>query len=396
MASSNTLLTPTIIAKEVLMQLIGSRAMSKHVNTQYKNEFVKIGSTVTIRKPNKFRATDAQARSNTNLSEPSTSITIDKQSHVSWAFSGPELALTIEEYSKRYIQPAATALAAKVDYNLCQLYSDIYNYAGTPGTTPSTFSVLGDANEVIDNEMGPAGNRTAIVNPKANWALADGLKGTFAQNVAKDIITKGYLGTIANLNIYMDQKVARHTCGAFEADIQVTSEPASGATSLVTKNWDGSSTVKKGDIFTIANVYAVDPETGVSTGVLRRFVVTADTADEGTAMTIPVSPAIISSGAYQTVDSLPQVNALLTFVGTASTAYSQNLVFCPETFGMVTVPLTVPSGVWGARETDPESGLSVTVLKDFDIDAYEEICRVDILYGIKTFYAETGCRVWGS
>lgn len=396
MASSNTLLTPTIIAKVMLSELIGSRAMASKVNTQYKNEFVKKGATVTIRKPNKFRATDTQARSNTNLSEPSTSITVDKQSHVSWAFSGAELALTIEEYNKRYIKPAATALAAKVDYNLCQLYSDIYNYVGTPGTTPSTFSVLGDANEAIDNEMGPSDGRVAIVNPKANWALADGLKGTFAQNVAKNIITKGYLGTIANLDIYMDQKVARHTCGAFEADIQVTSEPASGATSLVTKNWDGSSTVKKGDIFTVSGVYAVDPETGVSTGVLRRFVVTADTSDTTTAMTIPCSPAIINSGAYQTVDSLPQVNANVTFIGTASTAYAQNLVFCPETFGMVTVPLEVPASVWGARETDPESGLSVTVIKDFNIETYEDICRVDILYGIKTFYPETGCRIWGA
>jgi hypothetical protein len=303
--------------------------------------------------------------------------------------------LTVEDYSKRYIQPAAIALANQIDLDLCGLYTDVYNYAGTPGTTPATFSALGDAQRILDDEGAPSDRRVAIVNPKANWALADGLKGTFAQNVAKDIITRGFLGRIANLDIYQDQNIVRHTNGTFEADIQVTSEPASGATSLVTKNWNGSSSVTKGDIFTVAGVYAVNPLTGASTGELRKFTVTATTADSGSALTIPVSPAIISSGPYQTVDSLPQVDALLTFVGTAATAYPQNLIFHPQAFALVTVPMEMPSGVWGARETDPEAGLSCRVVKQYDIDADEEIARVDVLYGVKTLYPELACRLIG-
>jgi len=100
MATSNSLLTPTIIAKESLMQLVNSMAMSRHVHTAYKNEFVKVGQTITVRKPNKFRATKAQIRSNSNISEPSTSITMSTQAHVSWAFSSVELTTTIEDYSK--------------------------------------------------------------------------------------------------------------------------------------------------------------------------------------------------------------------------------------------------------------------------------------------------------
>ncbi len=218
MSSSNTLLTPTIIAKESLMQLVNSMAMSRHVHTAYKNEFVKVGQTITIRKPNKFRATKAQARSNTNIVEPSTSITVSTQAHVSWAFSSVDLTMTIEEYSKRYIAPAALALANQVDADLCGLYVDVFNSTGTPGTTPSTFAALGGAQTILDNEACPSDMRVAIVNPAAHWSLADGLKGTFAQQVAKDIITKGYLGTIANLSIYMDQNVVRHTTGAFTTE----------------------------------------------------------------------------------------------------------------------------------------------------------------------------------
>lgn len=398
MASSNTLLTPTIIAKEALMQLTNSMAMGRHVHTAYKNEFVKVGSTITIRKPNKFRATKAQARSNSDLSEPSTSITMSTQAHVSWAFSSVDLTTTVEDYSKRYIAPACEALANQVDADLCALYVDVYNYAGTPGTTPATFSALGDCQVVLDDECAPQSGRVAIVNPAANWALADGLKGTFAQNVAKDIITKGYLGTIANLSIYMDQNVQRHTCGAFESDITVNDGSiASGDSTLITDGWGGSSTVKQGDIFTIADCYGCNPMSGASTGVLKRFGVTADTADVDAAMTIPLTPTITygSTNAYSNVAALPVTGKAITFVGTASTVYPQNLVFHPNAFALVTVPIEIPANVWGARESDPEIGLSIRVVKQYDIDADEEIIRLDILYGVKTLYPELACRLWG-
>ena len=400
MASSNTLLTPTIIAKEALMQLVNSLAMSRHVHTAYKNEFVKVGQTITIRKPNKFRATKTQARSNSNISEPSTSITMSTQAHVSWAFSSVDLTTTIEDYSKRYIAPAASALANQVDSDLCLLSNDVYNSVGTPGTTPATFKVLGDAQTILDNEAAPGDMRVGILNPNANWALADGLKGTFAANVAKDIITRGYLGTIANLSLYMDQNVSRHLNGTFttSATPLMNGSTATGATQIVTNGWNASSsTVKVGDVFTIAGVYAVNPQSGTSTGELRKFVVTENATSSGGAMTIKVSPTIIygATNPYSTVDSLPLTTAALTFFGTEATTYPQNLVFHPNAFALVTVPIEMPANVWGARETDPEAGLSIRVVKQYDIDADEEIIRLDILYGTKTLYPELATRMWG-
>jgi hypothetical protein len=399
MASSNTLLTPTVIAKEALMQLVNSLAMSRNMYTAFKNEFVKIGQTITVRKPNKFRATDAQARSNSNISEPSTSITMSTQSHVSWAFSSVELTQTIDEYSKRYIKPAVAALANKIDAAACNLYKDVANYAGTPGVTPASFKVLADAQQVMDEEAAPSDTRVGILSPAANWSLADGLKGTFAQNVAKDIITRGFLGQIANLNLYQDQNIVRHTTGAFTTGSipLMNGATVTGASSIVTNGWGGSGTVKRGDIFTIAGVYAVNPMSGVSTGVLKRFVVTADNVDTGADMTIAISPTIIfgASNAYSNVDALPVTGAALTFVGTESTIYPQNLIFHPNAFALVTVPIELPSGVWGSRESDSDSGMSIRVVKQYDIDADEEIIRLDVLYGLKTLYPEMACRLIG-
>lgn len=408
MASSNTLLTPTIIAKESLMQLVNSMAMARHVHTAYKNEFVKVGQTITVRKPNKFRATKAQARSNTNLSEPSTSITMSTQAHVSWAFSSVDLTTTIEDYSKRYISPAAAALANQVDADLCALYKNVWNSAGTPGTTPATFKALGDAQQILDDEAVPSEGRVAIVNPAAHWALADGLKGTFAQNVAKDIITKGYLGTIANLSIYMDQNVVRHTTGAFttSATPLISGNVVTAATTFPTDGWNsGSSTVLAGDVFTVSSVYGVNPMSGASTGNLKFWVATdATTTSSGGAMaTLAISPTLVYSSTNPYTNCIRTAGAtnimidndVMTFWGSESTAYPQNLVYHPNAFALVTVPIEIPSNVWGARETDTDAGLSIRVVKQYDIDADEEIIRLDILYGVKTLYPELAVRLWG-
>ena len=407
MASSNTLLTPTIIAKEALMLLTNSMAMSRHVHTAYKNEFVKVGQSITIRKPNKFRATDSATLSYSDIKEPSTSITVSTQSHVGWSFSSAELTQTIEEYSKRYIIGATAALTNKVDAALCSLYVDIYNYAGTPGTTPATFKVLGDAQTVLDDEAAPSEGRVAILNPAAHWSLADGLKGTFAPNVAKDIITKGYLGTIGNLSLYMDQNVQRHTTGAFTSDATplISGNVVTGATTFPTDGWNGTSnTVLKGDIFTVAGVYGVNPMSGSSTGILKRWVCRTNTTSVGGAMaTLPISPTL----AYAATDPYTNCfrtsgatnimvdNDVMTFVGAESTAYPQNLVFHPNAFALVTVPLEMPANVWGARETDTDVGISIRVIKQYDITTDLEIIRLDILYGVKTLYPELACRLIG-
>jgi hypothetical protein len=401
MASSNTLLTPTIIAKEALMQLTNNLGMAQHVYRAYKNEFRKVGQTITIRKPNKFRVTKTQARSNTNLSEPSTTLTVSTQAHVSWAFSSVELTQTVEEYSKRYIAPAASALANQVDADLCGLYVNVFNYVGTPGTTPSTFKVLGDAQTVLDNEGCPQDMRYAVMNPAANWTLADGLKGTFAPKVADNLITKGYLGTIANLSIYMDQNIKRHTTGAFTSGSTpvIDETVATGASTFSTDGWSsGAATVKAGDIFTVATVNQVNPMSGTSTGILKRWVVTANTSDvTGDMATLPIAPTIIygASNPYSNVDAVPVDPDAMTFIGTESTAFAQNLIFHPNAFCLVTLPIEMPSNVWGARETDKDAGMSIRVVKQYDIDADEEIIRLDILYGIKTLYPELAVRLWG-
>lgn len=394
MVSSNTLITPTIIAKEALMMLENNMVMGNLVHRAYKKEFGKIGTSVTIRKPNKFMATKSASLSYSNIVEPSTTLTVNTQAHVGWSFSSVELTMTIEEYSERYIKPAAMALANQIDYDLCGLYDDVHNEVGTPGSTPSTFGVLGDAQTYLDNEAAPA-PRHAVVSPATNWALADGLKGTFAQKPANDIFTRGYLGTVAGLDIHMDQNIRTHTTGAYttSATPLVDTDSTAGDTTLITDGWNSSaSTVKAGDVFTVSTIQSVNPVSGAATGQLKKWVVVNDETSASSHITIDLNFTIRwADAAYKTVSAQPTDGMALTFTGTESTSYRKNLVFHPNAFALVVMPLAMPAGAWGARES--YNNMSIRVVKDYNISSDLEIIRLDVLYGMTTLYPELACRI---
>lgn len=398
----NALITPTVIAKEALMQLENNLVMGSNVHREYKKEFVKNGATVNIRKPVKFVVSNGATRVNQDVEEANTSITIDQRKHVSWGFSTQDLTLTIEEYSERYIQPAAIALANNMDAALCDLYKDVFNAAGTAGTTPATFAAVGAAAQKMDEFAVPTDARKLVLNPAARWSLADGLKSVYNQKRVEDFIGKGYLGNIADFDIFGDQNIKSHTKGTATGTplVNGASQSVTYATakntwtqSLITDGWTVSITgiLKKGDVFTLANVNAVNPVSKASTGALQQFTVTADANSDGTGnSTITISPPIIISGPYQTVTAAPADNAAITVVA----SHAANLAFHKNAFALVTVPIELPDGAaFKARES--HNGLSVRVVKQYDIDSDDDIIRIDVLYGVKTIYPELACRLLG-
>lgn len=395
---ANTLITPSVIAKESLRILRNNLVMGSLIHREYKKEFVKIGSSVTIRKPVKFTVSSGATRVNQDVTETTTSITVDQRKHVSWAFSTNDLTLTIEEYSERYIKPALVVLADDVDTTLAARFQAFYNTVGTPGTTPATFATLGDAATKLDNEAAPSEDRSTVISPAANWALADALKGLLNQKMSDDFVRRGYLGRIANSDVYMSQNVPRATLGPRGGTPLVNGASQTGA-SLITDGWTAAAAarVAVGDVFTIANVYAVNPVNKLTTGQLRQFVVATGStlsSDGSGNLTMTISPAVTTSTAYQNVNAGPADNAALTFLGTASTAYVGNAMFQRNALALVTVPLEMPDGAAFKSRASAE-GLSVRVVKDYDIDADSDIIRIDILYGTAVLYPELGCRIAG-
>jgi hypothetical protein len=396
MADPNALLSPSLITKTTLAILENNLVAAGKVNRAMENQFNKIGATITVRMPNKFVVTDGPGLSIQNIVEPSTAITISYQKHIDFQFSMSELLLTIEEFSDRYLKPAAVKLANQVDYDVLGLYDGIYNEVGTPGTVPNAFSYICAVGERMDNFAVPQDGRVLILGTKANWALANALSsGVYVRSVAEPAF-KGYLASLANLEIYEDQNIQAQVVGAYGAlGTQTVTVGGQTGSVLLTEGWpDGvANLLNVGDVFSIAGVYSVNPGNLEANEDLAQFVVTSPVSSSaGGLATINIDPPIITSGAYQTVDTTPLAAAPITVMGASGGKYKQNLAFSRDAFGLVMVPMELPQGVdFAARQT--WKGMSLRIIRQYDINSDVMPCRVDILYGTSVFYPELACRL---
>lgn len=400
---ANTIITPDIIAKEALMQLENNCVMGNLVHREYKKEFVKVGDSVSVRKPVKFTASTGATRVNQDVQEASTPFTIDQRKHVSWKFSTQDLTLSVAEYSERYIKPAAIALANTVDASLCSLYTNVAQNVGD-GATPATFLEFADAARRLNDAAAPQDSRRLVLDPAGSLYAAEMLKGLYQPELVKGAVRGMKIGPIAGMDTYMDQNVRSHTEGTWgttplvngaSQDVTYAAATHTNGSTQQALAIDGltatTGTVTAGDKFTIAGVYAVNPVSKETLSFLQEFtVITGGTASGTGTLSITISPAIITSGAFQTVSAAPADNAAITRKGD----YVANLAFHKNAFGLVTVPLEMPDGAaWKARES--HNGYSIRVVKDYDIDSDDEVIRMDILYGVKSLYPELACVLRG-
>lgn len=403
--SSQVLLTPSIITKESLVILENNLVAANRVNRKFENQFVKIGSSLTIRKPNRFTVASGAGLQVQNIAEPSVSITINSQKHVDFQFTSQDLTLTVEEFSERYLKPGMASLANQVDTDVLANTFTVSNAVGTPGVTPAAFSSSVQlVGRRMDENSAPQDNRTLCLNPAGYWALAGGQVPLFVMPTAKDALVKGYLATLGNYEVYMDQNTANGTATAHNSAVafNITTAQGNGNTTTI---WGGSAvdTIYLGEVFTIAGVFSVNAQSRQSTGVLKNFVVTA-TSQSATSWVITFSPPIVTSGPYQNVTGPvsgtggnASTGAGITWVtgtSTAQTGNVNNIAFTRDAFGLVMVPMEIPQGVdFAARET--YRNISMRVIRAYDINNDVFPTRIDILYGTTTYYDELACRLLG-
>lgn len=407
---ANSLLTPTVIAKEALMQFKNGMGFSRNVDQSYSKDFAKkgakIGTSEKIRKPNRFTVTSGATYSAQDVTEDSVTLTVDTQKHVGFEFLSSDLTLSVDEFSDRYIKQAALALVNQVDIDGQALAAkNVANAVGTAATTPSALLTYLQAMQKIQESAGPMDdNYSYIVSPAASTKIVDALKGLFAdQSELSKQYKRGLMGVAAGGEWNLGQNLYSYTSGQRGGTPLVNGAPVSGASTIVTDAWTSAAAnrVKAGDVFTIANVFKVNPITKQSTGVLQQFVITADTSSDGSGnATLPISPTIYSTGSLQNVDSLPADNAALSFSGDAVVGTSavtvNNLLMHKQAFGLAIVPLEKPEGVhFSAVETDPETGISIRIIRDYTFSTDKFPCRMDVLYGWKELRPEWACRILG-
>lgn len=408
--ATDTLLTIDMITRELLMSLKNNLVMGKYVNRDYDDQFAKkgakIGNTINIRKPARFTVTEGPALSVQDYTEQYVPLVLTNQDHVDVAWTTADLTLSMDDFSKRFVEPASIALANKIDYSGMNLYKYVQSIVGTPGTTPNTLLTYLQAKAKLANNGAPLDNLNMVVSPTADVTLVDALKGLFqsSEKIAAQY-DKGWMGMAGGMRFMMDQNVRSHTSGTYTTGS--TPVIAAGAdqsgSSLSTSGWAASTVVlKQGDVITIGStsngVFQVNPQNRASTGNLQQFTVTADvTSTAGGLATIPIYPAITSSGQYQTVTQDAEAAMAITPYGAENTTGAQNLLFHKDAFCLGMADLEDVSGL-GAncyRVSDKDSGISIRVVQQYDINNDRKVVRMDVLYGWKTIYPELAARVAG-
>lgn len=426
---ANTLLTISMITREALRVLENSLGYAKQISRQYDDRFgiagAKIGTVINIRKPVRYVGRTGTAMSGgEDATETSVPLALSTQRGVDLYFNSQDLTLSIDDFSKRILGPAIANVANMVDFDglngsLTQssMVNNVYNVVGTPGTPPAAALTYLQAGQRLNEEACPIDNRKLVMPPAFVPPIVDTLKGLFqsSERIAEQY-DKGMMGIGLGFKWLMDQNLQQRTSGPLGGAPQVAGAGQTGA-SLATSGWTASAALrmKKGDVFTIAGVYATNPQNHAATGALRQFTVLADASSDATgAATISISPPIIPIGgsasitttfgpspvtlgpAFATVSASPGAGALITPMFTANQVSQNALAFYPEAFAMGCADLLLPGGVdMASRVSDDQLGLSIRAVRAYEISTDRFPTRLDILYGFATLYAEMACRVAG-
>ena len=405
--SGNTLLTIDMVTLEALRVLHGNLAFVKNVNRDYDSAFAKegakIGDTLRIRKPPQYTVRTGRVMSAQNAVETYVSLPVTNQKGVDLSFTSSEFTMSIDNFSTRFLRPSMAVLASTIDYDALSMTLNVYSSVGTPGTTPATYQVWGDANAKLDDYLAPRdGDRTAILNPIAMARTVDGLKGLFqAGDAIADQYRSGVMTRAIDLKWAIDQNVRNLTTGTHFGTFSVTGTTATAATTLAVDYTGGltTDTITAGEVFTIGSVFQVNAETKQKLTSLQQFVVTTTTTANSSSqmLTLPITPTIYgpTSLGLQNVDALPADNAAITFFGTtSSTVYPQNLIFHKDAFTFATADLKMPRMAEMASRKVMD-GISMRIWEGADVVNDSFPVRSDVLYGYVATYPQLAARVWG-
>ena len=417
---ANNLLTISMITNEALRvlqnQLVFTRAVSRQYDDKFAIEGAKIGTTVNLRKPPRYVGRTGPALQIESAVETYVPLTLNTQFGVDMAFTTQDLTLNISDFSDRFIKPAVAAIANKIDYDGLQQFVNVYNMVGTPGqltdgatTQAESISTILGARERLNQMAAPVDeDRHFVVDPAIEVGIVSGLTNLFnpAGTISR-IFQKGALGdSTLGFNFAMDQNVGNYTAGSFVVgtDTMAVAAQAGGSvqnnaqsTFTMSATVTSTKTLTVGTVFTIPGVYAVNPQNRQSTGSLANFVVTEAVTGTGSAQNISIFPTPVFSGQFQNVTSstgtIPSANATI-ISGSNGASYANALAFHKDAFALGTADLILPQGVDMAGRSSAD-GLSIRLVRQYDINSDQLPCRLDVLYGWSTIYPELATRVTG-
>ena len=387
---ANSLLNSNIITNAALAILHQKCNFIGSINRAYDDSFgnagAKIGSALRIRLPNQYTIRSGATLSAQDTTENQVTLNVTSQKGVDVNFTSNELTMNIDDFSQRILSPAMAVLAANIEADALNMALNVYNSVNGQGAAQTYANVLKGRKVLVDN-LTPPGDWKVRMNTQDNVDLVTDTKTLFnpTKNVSEQY-RDGVIGQASGFEFAENTFLGQFTRGA-EAGYLVNGAGQTGS-SLVVGTGTGAGNL--GDVFTIAGVFRVHPETKAATSVLQQFVLSA--AYSGGAGTMAISPAIVATGATQNVSASPANGAALTFAGAASTATGISLAYAKDAFTFATTDLVMPQGVdMAARKV--MDGLSLRLVRQYDINNDKFPCRFDILYGYQAIRPQLAVRL---
>lgn len=390
--AQNTLLAPAEISKVAAVQLSNNLVFARLSNKEYRQDFdVKIGQTISYRLPVQFTATKATGLAVQGVTENYGQITINTPGQVAWTFADSDLNLTIDQYDERYTTPAAISLAQQMDSDGAALAASVYNAVGTVGTA-ITFATMQTAKQYLDEFDIPMNSRFFALSPIMEAQVQNDLMKFFTPaDTFKDIVGEAAIGRLVGADGYMSQNIQFHTSGT-AAGLTLNVAAASGDTTVALRD-AGNGTLTNGDILTFTGttaMNAVNPKSGVSLGRARQFVVVGNyTLASGSNTLVTISPAITSSGPYQTVSALAGTSVTVTLV---YASHWESLMWQKNAFALVSVPPPVRKSQTFSAVMESQ-GVGMRFMLVYDVTNEVEIARMDVLYGWQAIYPNFAVRI---
>lgn len=366
----------------------------------------KNGGTLLIREPNQFTVRSGAVMDVQDVTESTQTLTVATQKGVDINFSSVELTLSMDDFADRILEPAMSRLAAEIDKVVIEdVYTDVYNHVNTTFGTAPTLDDVQSARAKLSKGLAPPGNRTLLMESLGmNAVVADGQALFNPSSEISRQYDMGVVGHAHGFDFYESEIIPTHTQGTYDDSdtgiVNTSTGITSGTATIAITSCTSGGTMTAGQVFTVADVYAVNPETKAAYAHLQQFVVTTAATASTTNITPAVAPTPITSGAKQNVSlvSAGASKAVLTETaggsGTLSTAYPQHMAFHRDAFTLVTADLELPRGADMAYR-EVYDGISMRLWRDGDITNDKFPCRLDVLFGWKAIRPEWACRLSG-
>jgi hypothetical protein len=403
-------LKPKVYSNVMLKLLKNNLVMGKLVTTEFKDEFKKVGNTVYVKRPPRFTVRPGSVASTQDVIEGEVPVVMDLQKGIDLSFSSVDLTLNVDQLLEdATMNETAAALAQDIDTTIMQEILKFNNWVGTPGETINSAADFFKGPERLDDMAVPNFGRNGILSVRDHWALASAFTDLNSQSdTSRNALEKARLPLLGSVQPYMTQGTislttgTRATSGAALVagagqNVVYTAVNDAYYQTLLVDGLAAGATVKAGEVFAIAGVYAVNPRTFETLDYLQQFVVLADaTADGAGAISLTIAVPIIAANPYRTVSAAPADNAAITFMGAASTTYRQNAAFLKSAIALVFAKLVKPANGEIAYSTDPQTGINLRYWRTSDGTNDTHLHRWDVLFGTENVDPRLGTRISGT